>query len=422
MTDTIVALSSGRPPAAIAVLRISGPQAISAATGLAGSLPPPRHAAVRRLRDAADHTLDRALVLVFPGPDTATGEDLVEFHLHGGRAVVAAVEAALSEQPHVRQAEPGEFTRRALSNGRLDLAQTEGLADLLEAETEWQRRAALDMAEGGLSRTVQDWLSRLSLVAAQVEALLDYADEGDVAGGEEPDVRSLVDPLRREMAEVLGRPSVERLRDGLLVVLAGPRNAGKSSLFNAMLGRDAAIVTDVAGTTRDVLEAAVSRDGMAFRLVDTAGLVEHTADPIEAIGIERARHLLHSADIVLWLGDPVRAPENAIRIGARHDMCRHPEHVFEHRTSISDPASVDVLWSDIAQRAAAALGQPSSLHNRQRELIATAHAALGGITGADQLLHAEQLRIANRALAAVLGRDATESMLDALFGRFCLGK
>ncbi|VXC94618.1 tRNA uridine-5-carboxymethylaminomethyl(34) synthesis GTPase MnmE [Sphingomonas sp. 8AM] len=424
MIDTIFALSSGRPPAAIAVVRISGPAARAVGERLAGTLPASRVAAVRRLRDAAGETLDRALTIFFPGPATATGEDLIELHLHGGRAVVAAVEAALAHAPGVRMAEPGEFTRRALGNGRLDLAQTEGLADLLEAETEAQRRAALTMAEGGLSRLVTDWLDRSSMIAARVEAELDFSDEDDVTHAAAFDVPALVAELLTEMHEVLARPPVERLRDGVMVVLAGPRNAGKSSLFNAMLGRDAAIVTDIAGTTRDVLEAAIVHRGIPYRLIDTAGIVAETQDPIEAIGIERARGLLDLADVVLWLGDIADAPTGSVRIGARADEIDYARQGLDHLTSIHDPRSIDMVWNALHDRASDLVTDGSTVlpHERHRRLIAAAVSELAAIAGADLLLDAERLRIANVSLAAVLGRDATEAMLDALFGRFCLGK
>jgi tRNA modification GTPase len=424
MTETIFALSSGRPPAAIAVVRISGPDAQSAGETLAGSLPPPRTAGLRRLRDRDDLTLDQALVLFFPGPKTATGEDLVELHLHGGRAVVAAVEAELALQAGLRVAEPGEFTRRALANGRLDLAQAEGLADLLEAETEMQRRAALVMAEGGLSHTVTDWLDKLSMAAARIEAELDFGDEDDVAAAAPFDLSVVLHPLIAEMTAMLARPSVERLRDGVVVVLAGPRNAGKSSLFNAMLGRPAAIVTDIAGTTRDVLEAMVVREGLPFRLVDTAGLVEETTDPIEAIGIERATALLAVADIILWLGDAEEAPDGAVKIGARADERDRPDDLYDHVLSIYSPETIESLWADITNRAAALLGDLSGVtpHRRHRHLITEAADELRLVDGSDLLLDAEHLRIANVALGEILGRDATEAMLDALFGRFCLGK
>ncbi|WP_310103470.1 tRNA uridine-5-carboxymethylaminomethyl(34) synthesis GTPase MnmE [Sphingomonas sp. BE138] len=424
MTPTIFALSSGRPPAAIAVIRISGPAARAAGTALAGTLPPPRCAALRRLRDASGDTLDQALVLFFPGPATATGEDLVEFHLHGGRAVIAAVEQALAAQPGLVPAQPGEFTRRALLNNRLDLAQTEGLADLLEAETDLQRRAALAIAEGGFSRHVEAWMAQLSMIAARIEAELDFADEDDVAGATAFDVTAVVAPLLAEMTEMLACPPVERLRDGIVVVLAGPRNAGKSSLFNALLGRDAAIVTDIAGTTRDVIEAPVTRAGIPYRLVDTAGLIDETPDVVEAIGIERARALLETADLLLWLGNPAEAPAGAIRVGARRDDRAAQDEAVDLTTSIYDPRSIDALWLAIAERASGLLGAGDTLmlHQRHRVLIDQATKALATVGDDDLLLDAEHVRIANRALAAVLGRNATEAMLDALFGRFCLGK
>lgn len=424
MTDTIFALSSGRPPAAIAVLRISGPQARLVGEALAGTLPAPRVAAMRRLRDDAGETLDQALTLFFPGPATATGEDLLELHLHGGRAVVASVEAALARQPGCRIAEPGEFTRRALDHGRLDLAQAEGLADLLEAETDAQRRAALALAEGGLSQRVAGWLDVLSMAAARVEAELDFADEEDVLHAASVDLRALIAPVLTDLREMLARPPVERLRDGVVVVLAGPRNAGKSSLFNALLGRDAAIVTDIAGTTRDVLEAAVIRDGLPFRLVDTAGLVEATLDPVEAIGIARARASLDAADIILWLGAADEAPPRALRVGARVDQQSLDHRDWDHLTSIYDRGSIDALWETLARIARGMLGDGTTIlpHRRHRQLIEVALQELALIAGDDLLLEAERLRIANGSLAAIVGQNATEAMLDALFGRFCLGK
>jgi tRNA modification GTPase len=424
MSRTIYALSSGRPPAAIAVVRVSGPAARVAGIALAGTLPRPRYAALRRLRDAEGATLDQALVLFFPGPDTATGEDLLEFHLHGGRAVVAAVERALSNQPGLSLAEPGEFTRQSLINGRLDLAQTEGLADLLEAETELQRRAALTVADGTVSRHVEGWLDQVSAIAARIEAELDFGDEGDVSDAAVFDARCALRPLLDDIANMLSRPPVERLRDGTNVVIAGPRNAGKSSLFNALLGRDAAIVTDIAGTTRDVLEAQVIREGLPFRLVDTAGLTDETADPIEAIGILKARDLLALADVILWLGDPAEAPGAAITVAARADERDRAPLGADVSTSIHDFASIDRLWDLLTRHARSSL-DPADLpllRKRQRSIMAQAVVELEEVRGVDLLLDAEHLRIANAHLGSILGRDATEAMLDALFGRFCLGK
>ena len=312
--DTIYAVSSGAPPAAIAVLRLSGAGAFAAVRALAGELPEPRRAALRALRQEGN-LLDRALVLLFPGPDSATGEDVAELHVHGGRAVIRAVEAALAGMPGLREADPGEFTRRALANGRIDLSEAEGLGDLLAAETEFQRRAAIRSAEGAVRREVEGWTARLLAIAARAEAILDHSDEDDV----EPDAQlHRAAELAADIEAVVERAPVERLRDGIRIVLAGPPNAGKSTLLNALAGRDAAIVSPIAGTTRDRIEAPVVRDGLAYLLIDTAGLAEATEDVIEAIGIERARAALAEADQVLWLGDDP-GPEGAIAIHARAD-------------------------------------------------------------------------------------------------------
>ena len=300
--ETIVALSSGRPPAAIAIIRISGPRALAAAGAVAGSLPEARRAALRTLRAPDGAVLDRALVLAFPGPRSATGEDIVEFHVHGGRAVAAAVEEALVAQPGCRRAEAGEFTRRAFENGRIDLIEAEGLADLLAAETEGQRRRAIDAAEGHVSRRIGEWADAVLALSARVEAILDFGDEDDVAADDAGIARDAA-ALASEMARSLDQPTVERLRDGVIVALAGPPNAGKSTLLNALAGRDAAIVSPIAGTTRDRIELQLVRAGRAYRLVDTAGLRGDDVDVIEAEGIARTIRTIAGADIVLWLGD-----------------------------------------------------------------------------------------------------------------------
>jgi len=408
------------------VLRVSGPEAGAAIGELTGGLPEPRRASLRRLRGADGATLDRALVLWFPGPGTATGEDLGELHLHGGRAVVEAVAAALAAVPGLRQAMPGEFTRRAVDNGRLDLAQAEGLADLLEAETEDARRAALGAAEGAVTRLAQYWTAQLNDVSAVVEASLDWSDEGDVAAdvGEGAAHRAIATAtaLADEMAAVLAQPSAERLRDGVRVVLAGPPNAGKSTLLNLLAGREAAIASPIAGTTRDVVEAPVRRGGRAWLLQDTAGLAERTADPVEAAGIERARAAAAVADIVLWLGDDP-APAGAIWLYARADEGRARPGDTVLDVSRDDPASVVALW-EVMEAAAATLfprSDAATLGVRQRALVVEAEAALR-VEDDDPLLIAEALRLARRALARMTGADATEQMLDALFGRFCIGK
>lgn len=425
-TDTIHALSSGRPPAAIAIIRISGPRAMAAGHAIAGDLPAPRVAARRRLRDADGAMLDDALVICFPGPRTATGEDLVELHLHGGRAVIAAVDRTLSAMTGLRPAEPGEFTRRALANGRIDLAQAEGLADLLNAESEAARRAALAMSEGAVSGAARTWLAEASSIAALVEAAIDFSDEGDVEDmPAEATMVARIHALSGEIDAMLRRPAIERLGEGVRVVLSGPRNAGKSSLFNALIGREAAIVSDIAGTTRDVIEAPVMRAGAPYLLIDTAGLTDDTPDAIEAIGVDRARRLANAADLLLWLGEESERPEGAIAVHARARQAgRAPPAPEAIATDVDDSASIEQLWREIAHRSAP-LMTLHDIHFNQRQrslLVDAAEHLVTAANEADLLLRAEMLRIARRALAALLGIDATEAMLDALFERFCIGK
>lgn len=423
--DTIFAVSSGRPPAGIAVIRISGAGAIAAATRLAGSVPAPRVAGLRALRDYQGGLLDRALVLVFPGPATATGEDLAELHCHGGQAVVAAVERALAALPGLRRAEPGEFTRRALINGRIDLAEAEGLADLLGAETERQRLAALSAAEGVVSQQVRGWMDRLAMLGAAVEAELDFADEDDVASGGDRlgEVRGGMTALAAEIEAVLDNPPVERLRDGIRVVLGGPPNSGKSTLINALSQRDVAIVSPIAGTTRDRVEAAVTRGGLAYVLTDTAGLTD-TEDTIEAIGVGRAEAAIAAADLLLWLGDDA-PPRDAIWVHARADQPGRATLPAGRAIAVAAGRGADIerLWGLIEAAATALLPRVDAivLHQRQRDAVAVTVAQLRAPLE-DALIVAEQLRASRVALGTILGLDATESMLDALFGRFCIGK
>jgi len=425
--DTIFAVSSGAPPAAIAIIRISGVRAIAAATGLAGALPPPRRAALRVLRDADAVVLDRGLVLFFPAPDTATGEDVVELHVHGGRAVVRAIEAALAALPELRRAEPGEFTRRALLNGRIDLTEAEGLGDLLAAETEAQRRAALAVAEGAIRRLAEGWTDRLLALAARVEAQLDFADESDVAADEVAPIVEALLALAGEIAAVVAAPAVERLRDGLRVVIAGPPNSGKSTLLNALAERDAAIVSPISGTTRDRIEAPVVRDGIAYVLTDTAGLAAETDDPVERIGIARAEEAVRSADIVLWLGDTPPDDQSAIRVHGRADLAGRGIAPPSADVVVSAAAGLGVadLWQVLRGRAAELLPRENAtaLNQRQRALAEACAAAARSAAGQqDLLLMAEELRLAMAALDALVGRSDVEAMLDTLFRRFCVGK
>jgi tRNA modification GTPase len=422
MTDTIFALSSGLPPAGIAVVRISGPSAGKVLALLAGGLPKPRLASFRRFTNpATGDPLDDGLALWFPGPATATGEDLAELHLHGGRAVVAAALACLARQEGLRVAQAGEFTRRAFENGRIDLAQAEGLADLLAAETEGQRRSALVLAEGALGQHVEQWQKLILRESALIEAELDFSDEGDVEDAA-PAERSALLALADEMAALLDTPPAERLRDGVRVVLAGPPNAGKSSLFNKLVGRDAAIVTEIAGTTRDRLEAPVTLGGVPLLFVDTAGLRDEGADAVETIGIQRTGQALEEADIILWLGDPDDAPEKALIIAAKADLGKVRPGLG---VSVVSGEGITALRVEIVGRAKTLLPREGSLafNARHRSLLAEVERDLRQASSADDpLIAAEHLRSARGHLDALTGRAGVEDMLDALFGGFCIGK
>lgn len=424
MTDTIFALSSGAPPAAIAIVRISGPRADAALEAIAGKLSPARTAVLATLR-CDGKVLDRALVLRFPGPDSATGESVAELHLHGGRAVVAAVMAALASLDGLRAAEPGEFTRRAFENGRIDLAEAEGLADLLAAETEAQRRSALAMAGGALSRQVEWWRHRLLAAAAGVEAALDFSDEDDVGASPEPGWAGDVRALAADMRAALARPPVERLRDGVRIVIAGPPNAGKSSLLNALVDRELAIVSALPGTTRDVIEAPIAVCGLPILLVDTAGLRE-SSDPVEQIGIERARASVSAADLILWLGDPADAPPGSLRTHSKSDLTPAPSGADVDATvSAVTGQGLSELIDLLVARARALLPREdeAALNARHRDLIGECLSSLEEAQRSDDMLiAAEALRRARTALDRITGRSGVEDMLDALFGRFCIGK
>ena len=421
MTDTIFALSSGLPPAGIAVVRISGPRAGDAAIALAGKLPLPRRATLARLVDPRDGiALDQALLLWFPGPASVTGEDLVEFHLHGGRAIVAAVLDALGQILGLRAANAGEFTRRAFENGRIDLAEAEGLADLLAAETEGQRQSALALAEGGLGRQVGVWQTKLLRVSAQIEAALDFSDESDVGEGT-PHRDSLVEILET-LEALIASPPAERLKDGVRVVLAGPPNTGKSSLFNSLIDRDGAIVSEIAGTTRDRIEAPVVISGIPFLLIDTAGLRTETDDAIEAIGIARTGEALAAADIILWLGEAGTAPDGSLIVAAKADLEVQREGL---PVSVVTGNGIEALKRAIIERARALLPKPGALalNARHREILAQVLTELSDAKASeDPLITAEHLRRARTKLDAITGRSGVEDMLDVLFGAFCIGK
>lgn len=425
MHDTIFALSSGAPPAAIAVIRVSGPRAGDALRALAGRLPEPRRTAYLRLSDPEGGTLDRILALWMPGPGTATGEDTAELHCHGGRAVIAAVESALETLPELRRATAGEFTRRAFANGKIDLAEAEGLADLLSAETELQRQSAIAVAGGVLSRQVDNWRERLLVASAAVEAVLDFADEDDVAALP-PDFAVHLGRLQAEIAGWLARPRAEALREGFRVVLAGPPNAGKSTLFNSLVESDAAITAPLAGTTRDVLTRPVAIEGIPFLFADTAGLRDDAGDVIEAMGVQRARGELRKADLVLWLGPYGEGPAGAWEIEPQADREGHQRKPDpRHRVSAVSGAGIDALRRDLVSIARNAMSKPgeAALNTRQHQLMSKAEFALEeAVQSTDPLLVAENLRLARVSFDSLLGRATTEDMLDTLFGRFCIGK
>jgi tRNA modification GTPase len=370
--------------------------------------------------------LDTALVLRFPGPASATGEDLVELHLHGGRSVVAAVLTALATMAGLRKAQPGEFTRRAFENGRIDLAEAEGLADLLASETQSQRRAALALAGGALSRKVAAWQDQVLGLSAQLEAILDFSDEDDVEEQVSPTGSGALENLITELETTLARPSAERLRDGVRVVIAGPPNAGKSSLLNWLAGRQAAITSAIAGTTRDLVEAPTALGGTPIILVDTAGL-RKGQDEIEEIGVARAMESLDQADLVLWLGDPGDCPEPAksIVIASKADLRTWSAPGAELNVSSETGEGMDELIARIIARSRALLPHEGevSTNGRHRAALSECLSHLNEAQrSADLIVASESLRQARISLDRITGRAGVEEMLDQLFGRFCIGK
>lgn len=392
-------------------------------------MPKPRSATYVTMRDPqSGMAIDTGLSLWFPGPRTATGEDLAELHCHGGRAVTAALLAMLTRQPGCRLAEPGEFTRRAFLNGRIDLNEAEGLSDLLLAETEGQRRAAMAMAHGHFSRRVEDWQRRILHLSALAESALDFSDEDDVPGeGTEAVIAAGIATLHDEVRSELARPSAERLRDGVRVVIAGPPNAGKSTLLNKLAGRDAAIISDIPGTTRDRIEVPVSIAGTAFLLTDTAGLRDDATDDVEVIGMDRAREAIDAADILLWLGAAEDAPsDDAICIAAQADR---PGWSMPHGAHLGISATtgqgMERLVSTLLERASMFLpqGDGYALHARQRAMLDIVANLFSEVRGQhDMLIVAETLRHVRGSIDRLTGRSGTEDMLDALFGTFCIGK
>ncbi len=425
--NTIFALASGSARAAIAVMRISGPRAGAAVAALCGgTLPEPRHASLRRLRDVSGTTLDRALVLWMPGPGTYTGEDCAELNLHGGRAVIDGVAAALTEAG-LRPAEPGEFTRRAFLNGRMDLVEAEAVHDLIAAETEAQRIQALRQLDGVLGALYRDWAERLQGILAYQEALIDFPDE-DLPPAVETQLMAALGTVRAEIRTHLddaGRG--EKLREGLFFAIAGAPNVGKSSLINALAERDVAIVSDRPGTTRDVLETRIVLGGVPVTLVDTAGLRE-TDDSIEAEGVRRAIARARDADLVITLveaGSPRPAGQTALLVANKADLgLAGPEGAL--RISVKTGAGMDALRDSLAQaatRMTESRGAPPLTRARHRAALLEAHGFLEAAERADlPELRGEDLRLAMRALGRITGHVGVEDILGSVFSQFCIGK
>jgi len=426
--DTIFAIASGAGRAAIAVMRISGPDSRRVVGGLCKSVPAPRHAALRRLRDAAGTELDRGVVLWLPGPGSYTGEDSAELHLHGGRAVVDGVAEALVGLG-ARPAQPGEFTRRAFLNGRMDLLEAEAVADLVAAETAAQRGQALRQLEGGLGALHRGWADRLLKLMAQQEALIDFPDE-DLPPEVEAAVVAEIGTLGTEMeAHLADRRRGERLREGLVFAVTGPPNVGKSALVNALAERDVAIVSAIPGTTRDALETRVVLGGVPVTLVDTAGLRE-TADEIEAEGVRRALARAAEADLVIAVaeaggGGQRAAVENTVYVANKIDL-GGVVPAGAMGVSALTGAGLDALRERLAQQARAltdSAGPPPLTRARHRAALQEASARLVDARQADLAeLRAEDLRLALRALGRITGEVGVEDILDALFAQFCIGK
>lgn len=439
--DTIFALSSGRLPAAIAVVRISGPKARVGLETFSVKLPEPRRAARAQLVDPdSRETIDDALALWFQGPRSETGEDIVELHLHGGRAVVARVFAVLGALPGFRPAEAGEFTKRAVLNGKLDLSHAEGLGDLVTAETEAQRRQAMHQYQGALSKQVEIWREKLIEAMALIEANLDFADEADVP-------ENLLAPAARVASEMLAEIETaladarrgERLREGFSVAIAGAPNAGKSTLLNVLAQRDVAIVSDIPGTTRDTIEVALDLAGVPVVLIDTAGIRE-TDDAVEQEGVRRAMARAAAADLVLLLA-PVDG--SLISIPGREDLPvwhlrtkadlidSDSKQPLNHNDSISISArtghGIDELLKRLLREAEKFAGEPA-LVTRERQRVALCEAkaclesALVLASPGKEELFAEELRLASRALGRITGRVDVEDVLDKIFSSFCIGK
>ncbi len=444
--QTIFALSSGRPPSAIAIVRVSGSRARAVLGALAGKVPEPRAAMRVQLRDLSGQPIDDGLVLWFAGPGSATGEDIAEFHIHGGRAVLAALLAALSAFENVRAAEPGEFTRRAFENGKLDLTEAEALDDLIHADTDRQRRQALRQLKGMLGDKARDWRARIIEASALIEAGIDFSDEGDIPAELIGPAMASIRSLREEIQEVLAAQGrSERLRDGLVVAIAGPPNVGKSTLMNLLARREVAIVSPHAGTTRDVIEVQLDLDGYPVTLIDTAG-IRQTDDPVEQEGVRRARVRAAEADLVLWVTDvehektgieesapsadaPVWVVRNKIDLDAGSGGgSRGNDGGIVFRISALRGDGVAELVGALVAFAQDCLGSGEGGligRERQRRLLQETVDALQrsvSVAAKGEELAAEELRAASQSLGRLVGRVDVEDLLDVIFREFCVGK
>ena len=428
--DTIFALASARGKAGVAVIRISGPSAWAAVRALAGSVPEPRHAGVRLL-SVDGEVLDEAVVLCFAPGASFTGEESAELQIHGAVATTAAILRALSTLPGMRHAEAGEFTRRALENGRLDLAQVEGLADLIEAETEAQRKQALRVLSGAVGERVESWRQLLIRAAALLEATIDFADE-DVPTDVSPEVTEIIEKILSDLRrEYSGFGAAERVREGFEVAIVGRPNVGKSTLLNALAGREAAITSEIAGTTRDVIEVRMDLDGLAVTLLDTAGLRE-TDDIVEGLGVERALDRARNADLRVFLVDGEQLPmieplSEDVVVRSKADLVDEVTSGLSvsGKTGLGLPTLMEVISGRLADRAGSA---GLITRERHRDAIRRAIGAIESardevLSGPDRTeLAAENLRHAIRALDSLVGRIDVEHLLDEIFSSFCIGK
>ncbi len=442
MQTTIYALSSAPGRAGVAVIRVSGPAAGEALQAFAGTLPAPRMASLRELRHPTTGALlDRALVLWFPAPASFTGEDVAELHVHGGRAVIDAVLSALSEVGDTRPAEAGEFARRAFENGKLDLTAVEGLADLIDAETEAQRLQALRQSDGALAQLYEAWRQKIILALAEIEADLDFSDEADVLAFSDRAAFAQIADLERDIrAHLDDSHRGEILRDGLRVAIAGPVNAGKSSLLNALARREAAIVSDKPGTTRDVVEVRLDLNGYPVIVSDTAGMRE-TDEEIEAEGVRRALSRAAEAEIVVWLIDgaqpePASPPaeltsekllvvvNKAELLASREAYPMDTDLFISVHTQEGVGDLVARLGEEAAKRLEAGETAPLTRERHRRELEDAARALRAFLKGSpnELELRCEDLRRAADCVGRLTGRIDVEDILDQIFAQFCIGK